>query len=250
VSTLCSRKLSSPEKMPQKFQPHPFLLTTLSQTSLSSTSSQWATTSSRRPSSPKSSNYDPGKCGPIRPNLFKKHNPSCKTNRSIKNQINTSQSATMKSSMKDSPTLSTWHQNSTIPAMQTPSTMTKNLHINSTNLNLSHFNLYSKKSSIYGPYDVGSNVKENKNEPDESNNCSEPNIPTYNRFEALHKLSKDPSEKAVVNDEKFELPVQDPEYSQDDADSDMTPKKRGVIAELNLEQLRTYLAEQLKPVQM
>ena len=69
-------------------------------------------------SSPKSSNYDPGKCGPIRPNLVKQ-SPSWKTNRSIKNQKNTSQSATMKSSMKDGPTLSTWHQNSTIPAMQT-----------------------------------------------------------------------------------------------------------------------------------
>jgi hypothetical protein len=55
----------------------------------------------------------------------------------------------------------------------------------------------------------------------------------------------------IVNDENFELPpVPDSEYIKVDSDSDMKPEERKIIDEINVEQLRTYLSEQLKPVKM
>ena len=159
--------------------------------------------------------------------------------------------------MQDRPSLSNLLQNTSIPAMETPSTRAQNLHINlfnSTTLFPNLDNISTKKSSNHGSYDVCSSVKGNEDEPDESNHFSESKIPTYNRFEVLDKLSKDPSDKTaavIVNDENFELPpVPDSEYIKVDSDSDMKPEERKIIDEINVEQLRTYLSEQLKPVKM
>ena len=122
-------------------------------------------------------------------------------------------------------------------------------------LNLS--NLSHKKTSVpASSYDVCRSAKWIDEEQDnESNNFSEINIPTYNKFQVLTKLSKEPSGQAVENDAgkyvKANLsPVLDSEDILAEPDSEEKPEKRKIIDELNIEHLRTYMADYLKPVQM
>ena len=84
-----------------------------------------------------------------------------------------------------------------------------------------------------------------------------PSIYTSNKFEALnllnedYKRSKEPAGKPVENDVEAKLsPVMDLEDNLCETDLEKKPDKREMIDELNLEQLRTYLADLLKPVQM
>ena len=185
-----------------------------------------------------------GNCGSIiRPN-FSKHNSTWKCKKSINTQNDTSQLATTRSSMQDRSTLSNWHP-TTIPAMETTtSNMTQKMNINSSNsstffpnlLNLSHM-----ETSVPGLYDICRSAKENDEEQDNSKHFSEPNIPTYNKFQVLDTLSKEPSDQPVENGVNDILA---------EPDSGKKPEKRNIIDELNMEQLRTYFADFLKPVQM
>ena len=85
---------------------------------------------------------------------------------------------------------------------------------------------------------------ENDSEPEEHQHFSESNISTYNRFQVLDKLSEDSSDQTFENAEKFEMPpVAD---SLDNLDSRNKPKERQVIDEINIEQLKTFLSEQLQ----
>ena len=203
-----------------------------------------------------------GNCSPIRPNLSKQNSTWKTCNKSINIQNNTCQSATTKSSMmKDRPTLSPWHH-TTIPAMETTTSAihTQKMNISFSNsstdfLNLS--NLSHKKTSVpVSSYDVCRSAKGiDEEQDDESNNYSEPNIPTYNKFQVLAKLSKEPSGQAVENDAGKDVkanlsPVLDSEDILAEPDSEEKPEKRTLIDELNIEQLRNYLADYLKPVQM
>jgi hypothetical protein len=132
----------------------------------------------------------------IRPNPFKNNSTWKTTNKSINTKKNTSQSATIRSSTKDRSALSTWHQDTN---METTSTMRQNkLHINSTILLPNLFNITPNKTSIPGSCDVSRRSdKGNDDERDEPNQFSEPNVPTYNKFQVLDKLSKEPSNQTV-----------------------------------------------------
>ena len=197
-------------------------------------------------------NQKTGNCDPIRPNA--KHSTWKTFHKLINTKNNNSLSATTKSSMKDRSTLSTWHH-ATIPAIETTtSTMTQKMNISSSN-SAAYFpnllNLSQKKASVPGSFEVCRSANGNDEEQDESNNLSEPNIPTFNKFQVLDKLTKEPSCKAVENDVHANLSlVLDSEDILDEADLEKKPEKMKIIDELNEEQLRTYFADFLKPVQL